>query len=143
MNRSKDRESSGQKYSTYAPFGVKISDGSASNKNQSTIQTMTQPNFTFAEETGTIKGMTTGASATQLPFDQKLKQGDISGSKMTPATRILQKIASIQSRNSIIDEMGETHMTQQPKKFFKKQLTHTVTFKNSANVAQSLTCKKQ
>ena len=74
MNKTRDRESSGQKISSNPiknQYGVRgTSEGSFDrpNRNDSTIQTVTQPNFTFAEETGNIKGLTTGGSHGLLPI---------------------------------------------------------------------------
>jgi hypothetical protein len=67
-------------------------------KNQSTMQTLSQPNFTFAEESGTLKGLTSGASVANFPIQEVTK--DLSPPKKL-TSKILAKVASIQSRNSI------------------------------------------
>jgi len=66
-------------------------------KNQSTMQTLSQPNFTFAEESATFKGLTSGASVANIA----IQEVPLSPPKKQLTSKILAKVASIQSRNSV------------------------------------------
>ncbi|TNV82534.1 hypothetical protein FGO68_gene7117 [Halteria grandinella] len=141
-----DRESSGQKVSSQKNLGVQILVGGKQSdqgsvkepKNQSTMQTLSQPNFTFAEESGTLKGLTSGASVATIPIQEVPLS---SPKKLT--SKILAKVASIQSRNSIEGINQTPEQVAKTKKFFKKNLTHIIHMKNPSNTIQSLTNQQQ